>query len=124
MENKIKNGRNWIGGKRLAHVVWNEHNPDNPYRIGYHVHHKDENKLNDDISNLELMTKAEHRKLHLLGNSLMKGKKHTEKTRRKMSKSHEGNKLSEEHKKKISESNKGKFSNRKGKNHPMFGKHQ
>ena len=37
MENKIKNGRNWIGGKRLAHVVWNEHNPDNPYRIGYNV---------------------------------------------------------------------------------------
>ena len=31
---------------------------------GYHVHHKDHNKENNDISNLELMTNSEHQKLH------------------------------------------------------------
>lgn len=30
------------------------------------VHHKDENKLNNDISNLEVMTRSEHSKLHRL----------------------------------------------------------
>jgi transcriptional regulator of aromatic amino acid metabolism len=28
------------------------------------VHHKDENKLNNDISNLQLITQAEHRAIH------------------------------------------------------------
>lgn len=29
-----------------------------------HVHHKDENKLNNDISNLEILTNSDHRKEH------------------------------------------------------------
>ena len=31
---------------------------------GYDVHHIDENKVNNDISNLQVMTKAEHKSLH------------------------------------------------------------
>lgn len=31
---------------------------------GYHIHHKDENKLNNDPDNLECLTQAEHAKLH------------------------------------------------------------
>jgi len=31
---------------------------------GYVIHHKDLNKLNNDISNLELMTNFEHKSLH------------------------------------------------------------
>jgi len=31
---------------------------------GYDVHHKDENKLNNDISNLEILSRAEHTSLH------------------------------------------------------------
>ena len=32
------------------------------------IHHKDENKLNNHIDNLELITRSEHQKHHLLGN--------------------------------------------------------
>lgn len=53
-----------IGGKRKRlHVyVWeNEHGeiPD-----GYHVHHKDEDKRNNDISNLALLPRGKHAGLH------------------------------------------------------------
>lgn len=53
-----------IGGKRKRlHVyVWeNEHGeiPD-----GYHVHHKDEDKGNNDISNLALLPREKHAGLH------------------------------------------------------------
>ena len=37
------------------------------------VHHKDGNKLNNDISNLEVMTRSEHSKLHRL-KELQEGK--------------------------------------------------
>ncbi len=33
---------------------------------GYELHHKDENKLNNDVSNLELLTTSEHTRLHSL----------------------------------------------------------
>jgi len=33
-------------------------------RNGEVVHHKDRNKLNNDLANLELMTRAEHNSLH------------------------------------------------------------
>lgn len=48
--------------KRLHVYVWEYYNgvvPD-----GYHVHHKDKNKRNNSIENLELMTAQEHAKLH------------------------------------------------------------
>ena len=46
-----------------AHVyVWISHNGEVPK--GYHVHHKDENKANNDISNLELLSTEEHLSLH------------------------------------------------------------
>ena len=36
------------------------------------VHHKDENRQNNDISNLQLMTRAEHMKYHMTKKSLSK----------------------------------------------------
>jgi len=48
--------------KRLHCCVWEQYNGEIPK--GYEVHHKDHNKDNNDISNLELMIRAEHRKLH------------------------------------------------------------
>lgn len=46
-----------------AHVyVWISHNGEIPK--GYHVHHKDENKANNDISNLELLSTKDHLSLH------------------------------------------------------------
>lgn len=46
----------------------------------YHIiHHIDENRENDDISNLMLLTRTEHAKIHKLG------KVHTKEQRRKLS---------------------------------------
>ena len=55
-------------------------------------------------SELIFLTPSEHTKLHNKGNTNMKGKKLSEETKRKMSKSHKGRVFSDEHKRKISES--------------------
>ena len=47
---------------RLHVYVWSSHNGAVPQ--GWYVHHVDENKSNNDISNLVLMTKNAHSKLH------------------------------------------------------------
>ncbi|MBR0060392.1 MAG: HNH endonuclease, partial [Selenomonadaceae bacterium] len=46
----------------LSRVVWTYYNGEIP--DGYEIHHVDENKANDDISNLQMMTKSEHWKIH------------------------------------------------------------
>ena len=53
-------------GKRimLHRYVWIKHNGDIPE--GYSVHHIDENKENNNISNLRLMTNGSHTTLHTL----------------------------------------------------------
>ena len=44
---------------KLVHQwVWEKY--DGRKTSGYHIHHKDRNKLNNDISNLELKTETEH----------------------------------------------------------------
>ena len=50
------------------------------YKEGYVVHHLDENKLNNALSNLAYLTNEEHNSLH------HKGKKASEEARAKMSK--------------------------------------
>jgi hypothetical protein len=45
-----------------AHVVWEQHA--GPIPKGYEVHHRDENKLHDDLANLALVTRSEHLVLH------------------------------------------------------------
>lgn len=53
-----------IDGKRyrLHRYIWEYYNGKIPK--GYHIHHKDHNKNNNEISNLELLTKEEHSKRH------------------------------------------------------------
>lgn len=52
-----------------AHVyVWKKYHGEIP--VGYEVHHKDEDPSNNDISNLELLTRSEHGHLHGTENSL------------------------------------------------------
>lgn len=34
------------------------------------VHHKDDNKFNNEISNLELMSRSEHSRMHMIGHKL------------------------------------------------------
>lgn len=48
--------------ERLHRYVWTYYNGLIPK--GYEVHHKDMDKSNNDISNLELLTKSEHHKIH------------------------------------------------------------
>ena len=49
-------------GRRLHRVVWEYHNCKIPK--GYHVHHIDHDKNNNDISNLQLLTAKEHISVH------------------------------------------------------------
>lgn len=53
-----------INGKRyrLHRYVWEWYNGTIPK--GYDIHHKDHNKFNNEIDNLELLSKAEHLKRH------------------------------------------------------------
>ena len=48
--------------KRLHRYVWEFYNGEIP--DGYHIHHTDLDKDNNDISNLELLTAEQHIKLH------------------------------------------------------------
>jgi hypothetical protein len=58
----------WVSGKRynspvrLHTYVWEKHNGKTPK--GYHVHHIDGNKENNDIENLRLMKPIEHFAMH------------------------------------------------------------
>lgn len=47
---------------RLHVYIWNKYNGDIPN--GYQIHHKDENKDNNEIDNLVCMTQKEHLKWH------------------------------------------------------------
>lgn len=50
-------------GKRLHRAVWEYHNGTIPK--GYHIHHKDANRSNNDISNLELVYASDHSSNHM-----------------------------------------------------------
>lgn len=50
-------------GKRLHRVVWEYHN--GPIPKGSHVHHKDEDRSNNQIENLMLMDGGEHLSVHM-----------------------------------------------------------
>jgi len=70
-------GKGWITN---SHYVWNKHHPEDPIEKGgngFVIHHKDENKKNDDISNLVKMSDFKHRSLHSKGgaNALAKWRK-------------------------------------------------
>lgn len=64
--------------QRLHVYVWEYYNSEVPK--GYEVHHKDEDKYNNDISNLELLEDVEHRKVHAI--SLKNNKKRLERLRK------------------------------------------
>jgi hypothetical protein len=54
--------KNFDGQKNLHRYIWVKYYGKIP--DGYQVHHKDKNKENNDISNLELLTNNEHAKRH------------------------------------------------------------
>ena len=70
---------------------------------GVHVHHKDGNKTNNDISNLEAVTIAEHNKIHKTGeNNYFYSKHLTDEHKMKISKANKGKVFSQTHKQNIS----------------------
>lgn len=69
------------------------------------VHHIDENKINNNIWNLDIMTISEHRKLHMTPDKHpFIGKHHSLEARQKISKVHLGKIMSEESKQLMSKS--------------------
>ena len=84
------------------------------YKKDYDIHHLDENKMNNSLSNLVYLSKSEHTKIH------SEKRVFSDETKQKMSEVHKGRKASEETKQKISEALKEKNA---GEKNPMFGKH-
>ena len=48
--------------KRMHRYVWEFYN--GPIPKGYDIHHKDEDKANNDISNLEMIKAGKHQSMH------------------------------------------------------------
>ena len=99
-----KDGRSYFKGYRVYELQMHTYLG---YKKGFDIHHIDENKLNNSLSNLVYLTKSEHSKIH--------GKNMSEKTKKKISNKltgrtpwNKGKTLSEETKRKLSESQIGK----------------
>lgn len=54
--------------KRRAHIVWEKAN--GPVPKGYLIHHINEDEGDDCLENLQLVTRAEHMRLHLTSDKL------------------------------------------------------
>ena len=70
-----------IEGKRRWLHQWTWQKENGPQPRGYEVHHKDHNKHNNELSNLELLTAEEHAEHHredawVLRNEENREKKH------------------------------------------------
>lgn len=93
--------------KLLHRLIWEDfYNTEVPK--GYDIHHKNEDKLDNCILNLQLIRHGEHRRLHMAGeNHHFYGKTFSDEHKQKISESLTGRTISEETKKKISESEKG-----------------
>ena len=82
-----KNGRPYFKSMAIHQIQIHTHIG---YKKGYDIHHIDENKLNNSLSNLVYLTKSEHNIIHKKGNKNTFGKTSSEETRRKLSESHKG----------------------------------
>lgn len=72
----LAEGRKWVRHHRW---VWEKRH--GPIPKGFVIHHKDGNKLNNKLRNLELMSRGEHQKAHHSGAS------RSQETRERLSKS-------------------------------------
>ncbi len=48
---------------------------------GFHIHHKDENKSNNNIENLDILSVSNHVRVHITEERIERSKKHMEKIR-------------------------------------------
>lgn len=82
-------------GKMLHRLIFEDFYGEIPK--GHIVHHKDGNKTNNCILNLQLIRWGTHTSLHNIGNTNMLGKKHSKESIKKMSESSKGQVFSETH---------------------------
>lgn len=89
-------------GKHLHRLIYEDY-----YKVSLleetDIQHIDGDKLNNNIYNLIPLNRSKHIRMHKKGNTNMRGHKHTEETRKKMSEARKGKKLSDIHKQKLSE---------------------
>lgn len=97
---------------KVHRLVWETFNGTIP--DGYSIHHLDENKQNNKLDNLALISNYEHNHLHKIGNKYCVGREITDETRKRMSDALKGRKMPEEIKQKISNTLKGRVSPMKG----------
>ena len=86
-ETKIRDGRPYFKSIAIHKIQVHTHLG---YKFGMAIHHLDENKLNNSLSNLIYLTHSEHMKIHKKGNKNMFGKHHTEETKQKIRNSSKG----------------------------------
>lgn len=63
-EVKVRKGYLCIGHEPCHRIIWEQ--DIGPIPQGFHIHHKDGNKFNNLIQNLECISHAEHMRLHRL----------------------------------------------------------
>ena len=106
---RIIKGRRCLGVGKLHRIVWELFNGPIPEK--HVIHHKDHNKLNDRLDNLEMLTISDHMKHHRKDLKGFKGQKMSEEQKlqhsqwMKENKINVGKKHSEETKRKMSEHN-------------------
>ena len=97
---KIRDGRPYFKGHKLHE--WQVHTHYG-WKQGMDIHHLDENKMNNSLSNLVYLTHSEHTKIH------HKSKIFSNEVKIKISEALKGRTLSEETKRKMSEAKKNLF---------------
>lgn len=81
---RIQNGYFCRGNKRLHRLIWEKFNGKIPK--GFDIHHKDGNKLNNSLSNLECIPHSMHLSLHMKSNKKLYDWHKTEEGRKALGK--------------------------------------
>ena len=102
---RIVNNRRIYKNDFFSHFVWNLFHPNDPiYKgSGFVIHHKDKNPMNDNILNLDKITKSEHNHCHPEKLKNFRNRPMSEEIKLKISKAKMGHFTSDKTKKKISE---------------------
>ncbi len=118
---KYKIGERWLKGRymmiktghrsEILHRYLMEKKLGRKLLTKEYIHHKDGNRLNNGIDNLQIVTAGEHNIIH---DNVWVPRKMSDETKEKLRKAHTGRVMSDETKEKISATLKGRPSSRKG----------